>query len=50
MTKTALEGRVRRTEETLERNRTHCTNSGMPRTECDTCDHSRQLALLAEQV
>ena len=39
-----------RLEETLRRNQTHCTNSGMLRTECDTCDHAHQLALLAGRV
>ncbi|MFD8226881.1 hypothetical protein ACFV16_22220 [Streptomyces massasporeus] len=39
-----------RLEETLRRNQARCTNSGMLRTACDTCDHSRQLALLAGRV
>jgi hypothetical protein len=39
-----------RLAETLRRNRTHCTNSGKLRTECDSCDHTRQLALLAARV
>lgn len=38
-----------RLEETLERNTSRCTNSGALRTECTTCDHTRQLALLAGQ-
>lgn len=29
-----------------ERAQTRCINSGLPRTECDTCDHRRQLALM----
>lgn len=33
-----------------EKAQTHCTNSGMARTECTACDHTRQLALLAERV
>jgi hypothetical protein len=33
-----------------EHAQTHCTNSGTLRTECTACDHTRQLALLAEQV
>jgi hypothetical protein len=30
-----------------EHAQTHCTNSGQLRTECTTCDHTRQLALIA---
>jgi hypothetical protein len=43
----SLDRMAARLEGTLERNRTHCTNSGMLRTECDTCDHTRQLTLMA---
>jgi hypothetical protein len=33
-----------------EQAQTHCTNSGAARTECTACDHTRQLALLADLV
>ncbi|MEV6680682.1 hypothetical protein AB0N09_28030 [Streptomyces erythrochromogenes] len=38
---------VAQLEETLTKNMAVCTNSGTPREECTTCDHSVQLAALA---
>lgn len=34
----------------VEHSLTHCTNSGALRTECTTCNHTRQLDLLVGQV
>lgn len=47
---TYFAGAVKRAERALLRAMTYCTNSGQLRTECTTCDHTRQLALMARRA
>ncbi|MFI7415280.1 hypothetical protein ACIBU0_42270 [Streptomyces sp. NPDC049627] len=44
-----LHSALNRATHVAERALTYCTNSGMRRTECDTCDHTRQLRMMADQ-
>ncbi|MEV8344486.1 hypothetical protein [Streptomyces niveus] len=40
---------LNRAAHVAERALIYCTNSGMQRTECSTCDHTRQLRTMADQ-
>ncbi|MFE4583003.1 hypothetical protein [Streptomyces chartreusis] len=45
-----LRNALNRAAYVAERALTYCTNSGMLRTECDTCDHTRQLRTMEAQA